>query len=200
MRNGSGSRHLAISTRGIVDRMAESARTTEPKVVLGLGPSQSWQILASRYLGEYLDKIRLATARLPEDLVWWRPHQNALSVGNLILHLNGNLSLWILKTLSDLDFERQRSKEFMADHTHASAQLLGLISTTVEHCRKVIEAIPDSDLSTALEVQGYATDVRGVLFHATEHMSYHTGQILYIVKTLTSENETFDFYARHQGE
>ena len=173
---------------------------TEPLTALSQGRSPSWQALASRYLGEYLDKIRLATSRLPEDLVWWRPHKNTLSVGNLILHLHGNLSLWISSGLGKQTVRRERSKEFTADRTHESSELMQLISKTVTDCRALIESIPDEALSDALHIQGYDIDVRGAVFHAVEHMGYHTGQILYIVKTLTSEHEAFDFYSRHQGE
>lgn len=171
-----------------------------PLTALAQGASPSWQILASRYLGEYLDKIRLAVVRLPEELVWWRPHQNALSVGNQILHLHGNLSLWIKSGLGKQSVARKRSQEFSADRTHESSELIQLISKTVTECRSLIEGIPDEALSSDLQTQGYDIDVRGAIFHAVEHMSYHTGQILYIVKTLTSEDETFDFYSRHQGE
>lgn len=172
----------------------------EPLTALSQGRSASWQTLASRYLGEYLDKIRLATNRLPEELVWWRPHQNALSVGNLILHLHGNLSLWVSNGLGKQTVERERGKEFTADRTHEGSELVRLISKTVTDCRTLIESIPDDAVSGSLHIQGYDIDVRGSIFHAVEHMSYHTGQILYIVKTLTSEHEAFDFYSRHQGE
>lgn len=173
---------------------------SEPLTALAQGKSSSWQILASRYLGEYLDKIRLATERLPEELVWWRPHENALSVGNLILHLHGNLSLWVSSGLGKQTVVRDRGKEFTADGTHGGSELIRLLATTVEECRTLIESVPDQALSKSLDIQGYDIDVRGAIFHAVEHMSYHTGQILYIVKTLTSEHQTFDFYTRHQGE
>lgn len=173
---------------------------TEPLTALAQGTSPSWQVLASRYLGEYLDKIRLATDRLPEELVWWRPHKNALSVGNLILHLQGNLSMWISSGLGKRAMARERGGEFTADRTHGGSELVRLITETVADCRALIENVPDEALTESLEIQGYDIDVRSAIFHAVEHMSYHTGQILYIVKTLTSEHEAFDFYTRHQGE
>ncbi|MFQ5526328.1 MAG: DinB family protein [Thermoanaerobaculia bacterium] len=171
-----------------------------PLTALQQGSSPSFQVLASRYLAEYLEKIALATERLPEELVWWRPHQNALSVGNLILHLHGNLSLWISNGLGGQNFVRERAKEFTADRTHAGSELLRAISERVAECRGIIESIPDEDLTRAVQIQGYDVDVRGVIFHAVEHTGYHTGQILYIVKTLTSEHEAFDFYSRHSED
>lgn len=178
----------------------QTTRDPQPLTALAQGTSPSWQVLASRYLGEYLDKIGLATARLPEELVWWRPHANALSVGNLILHLKGNLSLWITGGLGKRTIARERSKEFTADRTHEGSELLRSLSKTVTECRALIESLPDDAICENLEIQGYDIDVRGAVFHAVEHMAYHTGQILYIVKALTSEHEAFDFYARHKNE
>ncbi len=171
-----------------------------PLTALAQGPAHSFQALASRYLGEYLEKINLATQRLPEELIWWRPHQNALSVGNLILHLHGNLALWIANGIGGQSFARERAEEFSADHTHGGTELLRLIGQRVAECRALVEGLADEDLAKPVAIQGYDVDVRGAVFHAVEHMSYHTGQILYIVKTLTSEHETFDFYVRHKGE
>ena len=171
-----------------------------PLTALAQGPAPSFQVLASRYLGEYLEKIRMATERLPEELVWWRPHENALSVGNLILHLNGNLSLWLASGLGGQHLARERAKEFAADRTHPGSELVRLLSERVSECQRLIEDVPDGDLARPVAIQGYDVDVRGALFHAVEHMAYHTGQILYIVKSLTSEHETFDFYSRHQEE
>lgn len=171
-----------------------------PLTALAQGRAESFQVLASRYLGEYLEKIRMASERLPEELIWWRPHENALSVGNLILHLDGNLSLWLANGLGGQHFARERSKEFAADRTHAGSELVRLLSERVNECQRLIEDIPDEDLARPVAIQGYDVDVRGALFHAVEHMAYHTGQILYIVKALTSEHQTFDFYSRHQEE
>ena len=48
----------------------------------------------SRYfLGvEYPAKLRSAVLALPADKIWWRPDEHSNSAGNLLLHLNGNVS------------------------------------------------------------------------------------------------------------
>lgn len=171
-----------------------------PTTALGRGPSDSWQQLLSRYLDEYIQKINLAVARLTDDQIWWRPHENALSVGNLLLHLHGNLSLWILQSFGGVEFDRDRAGEFRADRSHTKQELLDQLFGTVSECRLVVEGLSDEVIGSALAIQTYDTDVRSALFHAVEHMSYHTGQILYIAKALTSAESPFDFYPQHQGE
>ena len=51
----------------------------------------------SRYylMTEYPTKIRAAVETLPADKLWWRPNEHANSVGNLLLHLSGNVRQWV---------------------------------------------------------------------------------------------------------
>ena len=54
---------------------------------------------AEHYWAEYLGKIEQAVAPLSEDQLWWRgPGANAAgnSIANLLAHLHGNLSQWVL--------------------------------------------------------------------------------------------------------
>ena len=171
-----------------------------PVTALSRGGGVGLSELAARYLEEYMAKIELACARLDEDTVWWRPASGTNSVGNLILHLRGNLLLWILESLGGEPYERRRSEEFTADHTHTKAELLRLLSDTVASCCTVVRGLEMARLGEPLEVQTYDTDVLGAVFHAVEHMSYHTGQILWIVKRLDRGEETLEFYPRHADE
>jgi uncharacterized damage-inducible protein DinB len=156
--------------------------------------------LAARYLGEYFEKIELATAGLSESDVWWRPRPHANAIGNLLLHLHGNLSLWIRRSLGGLPFERRRASEFAADHTHTRDELLALLVEAVTDCQEILRELGDKELDRELEVQGYRTDLLGVVFHAVEHMGYHTGQIVALAKQRTEPLELFEFYPQHAGE
>ena len=84
--------------------------TTEPvRTALSHGPCPSFPKLAARYLEEYLEKIRRAVDLLDDDQVWWRPAPDSNSIGNLLLHLAGNLSLWLRAGLGGDAFERDRA-------------------------------------------------------------------------------------------
>lgn len=173
-----------------------------PRIALARGPSGGLPELAARYLEEYLDKIRLAAERLDEDQVWWRPGPGSNSVGNLILHLSGNLSLWILSGVGGRPFDRRRSEELSADRTHGRAELLARLEEVVTACRGVLAALGPEDLGREARVQGYEVDVLGAVFHAVEHMSYHTGQIVWIAKRLAGGEgeERLEFYPQHAQE
>jgi uncharacterized damage-inducible protein DinB len=164
------------------------------------GSTESFQELSARYLEEYLEKIQIAVERLDEDQIWWRPAAGSNSVANLLLHLHGNLSLWVLKTLGGQPFERRRSEEFSADRTYRRKEMMDQLAQTVGRCADVIRSISTDDLARRIEVQDYNGNVLGGLFHAAEHMSYHTGQILWITKLQTLESEPLELYPQHRGE
>jgi uncharacterized damage-inducible protein DinB len=115
-------------------------------------------------------------------------------VGNLVLHICGNLSLWILKGLGDVDYVRDRAGEFQAERALSRDELLALLDETVARCRSVLD---DVNLDRRLSLQGYEVDGTAALYHAVEHASQHTGQVLYIVKQLAPG---FELYPQHADE
>ncbi len=163
------------------------------------GPGVGFPELAARYLEEYLDKIGLALAGLDEDQLWWRPDPGSNAVGNLLLHLRGNLSQWVLEGLGGVACERHRTGEFAADRSHGRDELLEGLAQTVAAAAAVARSLDGAGLARRTEVQGYPCDGLGILFHAVEHMSYHTGQILWIAKRL-QPGGGFELYPQHRGE
>lgn len=171
-----------------------------PTTALSRGPAGALPELAGRYLEEYLEKIRLALERLDGDQLWWRPAPGTNSAGNLLLHLCGNLSYWILAGVGGRPYQRDRGGEFAADRSDGSAELLGRLEEVVMACRGVLAALAPEDLERRVAIQGYDTNVLGAVFHAVEHMSYHTGQIVWIVKAQQAGPDRLEFYPQHAGE
>jgi uncharacterized damage-inducible protein DinB len=155
---------------------------------------RSFPELSAALLQEYADKIRIGLGRLSEEQIWWRPNRECNSAGNLVLHICGNLSLWLLGGLGGFDYERDRAGEFRAERSMSRAELLACLEQTVARGRKVLE---DVDLSKELSLQGYHVDGLAALYHTIEHASQHTGQILFIVKQLAPGLE---LYPQHADE
>ncbi len=174
--------------------------TKPARTAISRGPCPSVPKLSARYLEEYMEKIRRAVDTLDYDQLWWRPASDSNSVGNLLLHLAGNLSLWIRASLGGDAFVRDRSAEFAANRSHDADELLERLSGVVARCREILEGLDGEALDREVEVQGYHCDVLGVIFHAVEHMGYHTGQILFIAKQLRGGGHGIEFYPQHRGE
>lgn len=85
--------------------------------------------------------------------------------------------------------------EFSERNGHSKKELISLINQTVATALDIIASIDETTLLKVRPVQTYSFSGVQVLIHATEHFSYHTGQIAFWTKYLT--NKDLGFYA-HQ--
>ncbi len=139
---------------------------------------------------DYLEKIRRSLETLTEMQVWARLNDDSNSIGNLILHVAGNLRQWVICGVGGAADGRVRSLEFAARESMSGCQLLELLESTVEEADGVLarltEEIEASQSDLALQrlisPQGYAQTVLDAVFHVVEHFSQHTGQILMLAK------------------
>ena len=161
---------------------------------------ERFRAVGADYLGSFLSRIEASVVRLSEAQVWWRPNPAANSVGNHLLHLQGNLSQWVLAGLGGVRYERHRRHEFDAQGAPHRQELLDGTRQVVERCQAVILALPAGKLLEPRCTQGCATDGIHTVIHVVEHTSYHTGQILQIVKELLGPEAQIEFFPEHRNE
>src|SRR5947207_2445073 len=77
-----------------------------------------------RLVDDYANQIRACLAVLTDEQVWWRPNMTSNSIGNLIVHLCGNLSHFIIKGIGGRPYERNRSVEFSEQGPISKDELL----------------------------------------------------------------------------
>jgi uncharacterized damage-inducible protein DinB len=131
---------------------------------------------------ELLPRIRSAVAQLPEEDLWWRPNEASNSIGNLILHLCGNLHQWVVCGVGGLPDDRDRQAEFDHRDPIPAGELMERLERTVAAAVRVMEGLPLDRLLSPASIQGRDTSAMGAIYHAVEHFSMHTGQIAYIAK------------------
>ncbi len=158
-----------------------------------------------RYSGEKLSKLceRVETClgKLTPEQVWMRGSENDNAIGNLVLHLNGNVRQWIVSGVGGAKDIRERQAEFDARGGTSPADLARLIHGTVEEALAVIRAVPHSELTERREIQGYQVTVLEAIYQVVEHFSGHTMQIIFITKMLTGEQLGFYSYLNNpQGK
>jgi len=151
-------------------------------------------------LQSYLRRIETCVGKLSDEQVWWRPNAAVNSVGNLLLHLQGNLSQWVLSGMGGARYERHRSQEFAARESVRKAELLDGLRAVVTSAAEVVSRLSDAELQSPRHIQGYDVDGVYVVLHAVEHMGYHTGQIVHVTKELLGPAAEIDFYPQHRGE
>ncbi|HZJ60322.1 MAG TPA: DinB family protein, partial [Chitinophagaceae bacterium] len=114
-------------------------------------------------------------------------------VGNIILHLCGNMRQYAISSLGNSKDVRERDKEFSADGGYSGAELFKKLTDTVEQAKKIIQSTTEEELLRERKVQGYTHSGIGIVLHVTEHYSYHTGQIIFWTKLL--KDKDLGFYA-----
>jgi uncharacterized damage-inducible protein DinB len=142
----------------------------------------------SLLLSDYLVKIERSIDGLTDDDVWSRPNEACNSIGNLLLHLRGNVTQWIIGGVAGRPYERRRQLEFDERTKIAAAALLAQLRATVEEADEVIGGLDAAALLSARRIQNYEVTVLEAIYHVVEHFGMHTGQIILLAKARTGED------------
>src|SRR5712691_10780086 len=76
-------------------------------------------------------QIRTCIEELSEEQLWWRPNEQANSVGNLVLHLSGSMRHYLSRGVGGLEYERHRPAEFAERGPISKQQLLATFDQTI---------------------------------------------------------------------
>ena len=139
-------------------------------------------------LTQLTGKIRLAVDRLTEEQVWVRGSDAENAVGNLMLHLAGNVRQWIVAKIGGKPDVRVRDREFSARGDISKSELMDRLASTVDEAVAVIRAIPPDRMLERVQIQKYDVTVLEAVYHVVEHFSEHTGQILFATKLFTASD------------
>jgi len=140
--------------------------------------AQSRRYLAS----EYPAKIRHCLDVVPADAIWHRDHESSNSIGNLLLHLSGNIRQWIVSGVGGAPDARQRSAEFDARDGEDGAALMQRLLATVREADDVLASLDAKRLAESRMIQGRNVRVLDAVYHVVEHFLMHTGQIILLAK------------------
>jgi hypothetical protein len=132
--------------------------------------------------------LRACLESLTEEQLWWRPNDASNSIGNLVLHLNGNVRQWLLASFNQLGDIRDRPVEFNQRTPIPRAALLEQIGATMQEASETLSRLTEADLLAAFEIQGYNVSGLAAVYQVVEHFGLHYGQILYVTKMLRGED------------
>ncbi|MEM7168343.1 MAG: DinB family protein [Planctomycetota bacterium] len=158
-------------------------------------PEQQFRTCSVHYLRDtYVPRIRRASEILPADRLWWRPHEGVPSVGNLLLHLSGNVRQWILSGLGQQPDVRQRIREFMTQEEGGVEPLLADLTGVVDEAADIVAGLSKAEWEQSHVIQGFAVTPLEAVYHVVEHFSWHTGQIVWIAKSCAGAQHGLAFY------
>lgn len=138
---------------------------------------------AGSHLNEdFMPKIEKCLDVLSEEDVWWRAHETNNSVGNLLLHLSGNVRQWIVSGIGGKPDSRQRPLEFSERNAIPKKIVWSKLQDSVVEASQVLECFPVEQLLEQRKIQGLDQTALQAIFHVVEHFALHTGQIIYVTK------------------
>lgn len=143
-------------------------------------------------IDESVRMLKICMERLDTRSFWERPNPASNSVGNLLLHLSGNMRQYVISGLGGAPDTRDRDAEFAQGSGQDPAVVWELFLGTVAEVRAVIQGASEADLLNKKWVQGFHLSGLGMVLHAVEHLSYHTGQIAWAVKA--AQGRDLGFY------
>ena len=140
---------------------------------------------------EWWPRLRSTVEALTEEQLWWRPNDASNSIGNLLLHLNGNVGQWMVASFNRQEDRRNRPAEFSEKSGGPPAAVLARLGGTLDEATAVLSRLTDQDLVAPMEIQGYHVTGLEAVYQVVEHFGLHYGQIVYATKAMQGRNLGF---------
>ncbi len=144
-----------------------------------------------RKLQQLTDRICECLGGLDSERIWLRGSHNENAVGNLVLHLCGNVRQWIGFGVGGKSDVRQRDLEFASRGGLDSGELDQRLRATISEAISTIRGLTPERLGQVVKIQGFELTVLEAVFHVVEHFSGHAGQIFYCTKQFTGRDLGF---------
>ena len=145
----------------------------------------------SKLMDEFWPRMQTCVAPLTDQQVWWRPNDASNSVGNLLLHLNGNVNQWLVAAFDRSDPARNRPAEFAARDGASATDLLRQLGSTLDQVSVILGRLTDAELTATYQIQGDTVTGLHAVYHVVEHFGLHYGQIIYITKLIRGQDLGF---------
>ena len=141
-------------------------------------------------LGAALSRIEHCVNQLTAAQVWARPPQGTNAVGNLLLHLAGNLRQMVVSNLTGAPDARDRPAEFTRTGVPAGELLVDL-ARAVQAARDALAAASDARLCEQRRAGPFDwTGIQAVV-RSVAHFRGHTQEIIHITRTILGDGYEF---------
>jgi hypothetical protein len=142
-------------------------------------------------IGKALDRIQHCLNQLADEQVWGRPAPEMNSVGNLLLHLAGNVRQWIVSGLGGTADDRNRPAEFSERRAIPKAELWEKLQATVAEARSVLARVTASEWLRVRRIQGFDATGISAAVDSVAHFRGHTQEIVHMTRMLLGDRYRF---------
>lgn len=139
---------------------------------------------SDRKLVQMVGSMTACLERLNDEQIWRRGGEHENAVGNLVLHLCGNMRQWIMHGVGGVPDVRVRDAEFSARSGSGGAELVKLFAATVEEARGVIASLLHERLTERINPQYGEVAVLEAIYQVLGHVQLHVGQVMVLTKQM----------------
>jgi hypothetical protein len=154
---------------------------------------ESYLAEAREQLAKAARIIRHCLGQLNDEQLGWRPQETMNSVGNLVLHLCGNVRQWIVSGVGDKPDVRDRPAEFSERGPFARDDLIRHLNEVLAETDAVLRSVPPSALLEARCVQGFDTSRLSAIFDSVAHFKGHTQEIVHLTRMQLGDSYVFEW-------
>jgi uncharacterized damage-inducible protein DinB len=137
-----------------------------------------------------LTNMKTCLGKLTDEQIWARGGAHENTVGNLVLHLCGNIRQWIMHGVGRVSDVRTREQEFSADGGMAGAELDEMFTTTIAEACNIIATLPPERLTERTSPQPGRPEVSVLeaIYQVVAHAHEHTGQVILVTKQMIASD------------
>lgn len=134
-----------------------------------------------------LGRIAHCLGQLTDEQVWARSRPDMNSIGNLVLHLTGNVRQLIVSGVGGAPDDRDRAAEFAARETASGDDLFGDLVLAVKQAREAILAASSEALCGPIPVKKF--DFTGIqaIVRCVAHFRGHAQEIIHMTRTILGD-------------
>src|ERR1700712_1742022 len=108
-------------------------------------------------------KINSCLQQLEEKDIWFRDNENTNCVGNILLHLCGNIRQYIISSLGGAPDVRERDIEFSTVGGFVKGELTAKWQNMISEAKLIIRQVSEENLSRRRVVQGTTYSGIGII-------------------------------------
>jgi hypothetical protein len=146
---------------------------------------------AANELASALGKIKHCLGQLSDEQVWWRGKPERNSIGNLVLHLCGNVRQWVVSGLGGTADVRHRPTEFAERGPIPKEELLRRLDEVVGEAKVVLGRLTARRLREGRRIQGFEVTGLTAIFDSVPHFRGHTQEIIHMTRSLLGDAYQF---------
>jgi hypothetical protein len=145
-------------------------------------------------------KIKHCLGQLTDEQVWWRPRESMNSIGNLVLHLCGNVRQWFIARIGGAPDIRNRPREFSERQMIPKDELLRHVDEVVSGATAALTKMTADDLLKVQRIQGFMVAGLGAIFDSVPHFRGHTQEIIFLTRMQLGDGYKFHWVPKTAEE